>query len=178
MIQPPARLEDAFLERTGSLGIGFLRGAVTTRPAVGWRRVLATSVLLGAACVVGAAVTVVPPSLLLAGLAAGLLMAVVMVHPPSAVYILVGVTPLVAGMDRGLLIPVLRPNEALLVLVAAGLVARGVVRAAGRGALPELALDATDWSILLLAFTRLRAAAGVDAGARSTHRPGQTCCTR
>jgi len=153
MIQLPARLEGSLLERTGSLGIGRLRSAVTTRPAGCWRRALATSALLGVACVVGAAVTVVPPSQLLAGLAACLLIAIVMARPPSAAYILIGVTPLVAGMDRGLVVPVLRPNEALLVLVAAGLVLRGVVRAAGRGALPKLALDATDWSILLLAFT-------------------------
>src|SRR5206468_2652353 len=63
----------------------------------------------------------------------------------------VGVTPLVAGIDRGLAIPVLRPNEALLVLVGAGLLARGVVRLAG-GNLPRPQADATDVAVLLLAF--------------------------
>jgi hypothetical protein len=141
----------AFLGRTGPPAIAALRSAVAARPAFGWRHAVAATALLGVAGVAGAATTVVPPSLLLVGLAVCLLVAVVGVHPPVGAYVLIGVTPLVAGMDRGLVIPVLRPNEALLVLVAAGLLARGVTRAA-RGSLPRLAVDATDRSILLLAL--------------------------
>ena len=59
---------------------------------------------------------------------------------------------LIAGMDRGLVIPVLRPNEAILALVAAGLVVRGVIRAAS-GPLPRPTVNSTDLSILLLAVT-------------------------
>jgi hypothetical protein len=153
VIHLPTSREDAPFGGTGSTGVVALRRTITRRARVGWRRALATIALLGVACAVGAAVTVVSPSLLLVGLVALLLIAVVAVHPPTAAYVLIGVTPLVAGMDRGLVIPLLRPNEALLVLVATGLVTRGVVRAAGAGSLPELAFGATDRSILLLAFT-------------------------
>ena len=65
---------------------------------------------------------------------------------------LIAVTPLVAGIDRGLAIPVLRPNEALLVLVGVALLLRGAVRAAS-GSLSRLTLDTLDLSLLLLAFT-------------------------
>jgi hypothetical protein len=122
------------------------------RPAPGWGgRVVAPLGLLGGACLLGAAIPFVPPARLLVGLVAGLVVVAVALRPATAAYVLIGVTPLVAGIDRGLLIPVLRPNEALLALVAAGLLVRGVVRAAS-GSLPRLEVDATDVSILLLAF--------------------------
>jgi hypothetical protein len=45
----------------------------------------------------------------------------VAIHPPMAAYVLLAVTPLVVGMDRGDLVPLLRPNEAVLALLAAGM---------------------------------------------------------
>jgi hypothetical protein len=90
--------------------------------------------------------------MLLVGLAACLLVTAITVRPALGAYLLLGVTPLIAGMDRGLVIPVLRPNEALLVLIAVGLVIRGVIRTAS-GSAPRLTLGAMDGSFLLLAFT-------------------------
>jgi hypothetical protein len=51
--------------------------------------------------------------------------ALVAAVPVWGAYLLVGVTPFVAGIDRGAVIPVLRPSEALAGLVLAGLLARG-----------------------------------------------------
>jgi hypothetical protein len=56
------------------------------------------------------------------------LVAVVAARPVVGVYLLVVLTPLTAGIDRGTLVPVLRPNEALCGLVAMALLARGLVR--------------------------------------------------
>src|SRR5216117_3160857 len=64
--------------------------------------------VLGLACLVGAAVPLVPTGMFLAGLAACLLITAVIVRPAIGAYVLFVVTPLIAGIDRGLVIPVLR----------------------------------------------------------------------
>lgn len=63
-------------------------------------------------------------SLVVALPAVGALMALVWRRPVAGAVLLVFVTPLVAGIDRGRLIPVLRPNEALVLLVAGVLLLR------------------------------------------------------
>jgi hypothetical protein len=132
--------------------VGMLPATLARRPSPGWeRRTAVTLGLFGGACLLGASIPFVASTRLLLGLSACLVVAAVAVRPATAAYVLIGVTPLIAGIDRGLLIPVLRPNEALLALVAAGLLARGVVRAAS-SSLPRLEVDATDVSILVLAF--------------------------
>ena len=115
------------------------------------REAVALIALLILACSVGALAALVNDLRLLALMAACVLAAAVATRPQLGAYVLIAVTPLVAGIDRGLVIPVLRPNEALLLIVAAGLTARGIVRFA-TGARPRMTFDVTDRTILLLAF--------------------------
>ena len=100
---------------------------------------------------VSAAVLVIAPNATLAAGCALAAMVAVFVHPPTAAYVLIAVGPLVAGIDRGALIPVARPNEALLVLVAVPLVLRGASCLAASGTL-RLRLTALDASLWLLAL--------------------------
>lgn len=80
-----------------------------------------------------------------------LLITLIAVRPAVAGYLLIAVTPLVAGIDRGTALPALRPNEALMVLAAAALCGRAVVRLSISAPRPRiLPLDA---AILLLAVT-------------------------
>ncbi len=91
-----------------------------------------------------------PPMAFLAAAAVALVVTVAF-HPAVAAYVVIGATPLLAGIDRGLLIPLLRPNEALVVLVGLGLLARAVPRLA-IGHVPSFRLRRVDFSILLMAF--------------------------
>jgi hypothetical protein len=85
----------------------------------------------------------------LAGLA---VMAWVWARPAVAAYLVIGVTPLTAGIDRGLALPLFRPSEALALLVGLALASRGLARwRAGR--LPVMRLDRVEASMLLLAVT-------------------------
>jgi hypothetical protein len=124
------------------------RSAQLRYPSLAWT-VLPVFV---AAILLAPLIIAVPLSLLLAGLLAVLTVAAVYVHPPTAAYILLVVTPVTAGMERGLLVPLLRPHEAVAVMVAAGLVLRAVPRLAARHPiLPRI--PAVDVTILLMAFT-------------------------
>jgi hypothetical protein len=108
--------------------------------------------IAAAAVAVGVAVSVAPPLLVGGALAAAALAIVVALHPPVAAYVLIGITPLVAGIDRDRLVPVLRPAEALAIVLAAGLCAGGLLRLR-TGRVPSLRLSRTDLSILALAVT-------------------------
>jgi len=72
-------------------------------------------------------------------------------RPAMAAYLVIALTPLLAGIDRGSVIPFLRPNEAVDLLVGGVLCARGVVRLR-TGRIPRLHLDALEWSIVAMAI--------------------------
>lgn len=71
---------------------------------------------------------IVAPALTLVGIVAVTLGALVVLHPPAAVYLLLLSTPLVAGIERGAFLPVLRVNEALILLVGGALLLRALIR--------------------------------------------------
>jgi putative peptidoglycan lipid II flippase len=52
----------------------------------------------------------------------------VLTRPPVAAYLLIFVTPLVAGISGGSVVPLIRPNEALMVLLGAAIGVRWLVR--------------------------------------------------
>ena len=78
--------------------------------------------------------------------------AAIWVWPVLGAYVLIVATPLTAGIDRGLAIPVFRPSEALALLIGGTLVARGLTRLR-TGHLPRLRLSRVELSIVLLAVT-------------------------
>jgi hypothetical protein len=105
-----------------------------------------------AAAVAIAPLAAASPTMTVVGVAAVALAGAVALHPQLAAFALVGVTPLIVGIDRGLVIPVLRPNEALALVLAAGLFARVVGKIlVGRPFRPRL--GRVDLSILALAVT-------------------------
>jgi hypothetical protein len=121
-------------------------------PAAGrsGRWLLATLLLLGSFAVGGlSAVSLRMDVVACVGLA---IMAAVWVRPALAAYLVIAVTPLTAGIDRGLVVPFFRPSEALALLLGLALAARGVVRLRS-GAFPRLRLDRVEQSMILLAVT-------------------------
>ncbi len=70
------------------------------------------------------------PWLTITVLMAALSVGAVILHPPLGAYALLVATPLIVGIDRGVLLPLLRPSEALGLLVGAALLARGSIRLA------------------------------------------------
>lgn len=86
--------------------------------------------VVGGAVIGGAALgplVVLQPRLALLGVAGCLLAVCVWRVPAVAAFLTITVTPLVAGIDRGRILPVLRPNEALVGAVAGILVLRALV---------------------------------------------------
>jgi hypothetical protein len=77
-------------------------------------------------------------------------MACVSVRPALGGYLVIGLTPLIVGIDRGHAIPLLRPSEALALSVGAALTARALVRWRS-GGLPRFRPSTVEWALLLMA---------------------------
>jgi hypothetical protein len=111
------------------------------------------TVVIGAviAIALGIVVAFAPTLILLA--AAPLVVAVLVWNKPEyAAYLTLGVTPLVVGIDRGALIPLLRPNEALVGLLAVVAVARAVTYF-GRSNVRPVRLQPIEVALVCLAIT-------------------------
>jgi len=74
-------------------------------------------------------------------------------RPHVAAYLMIGLTPLIVGIDRGTLIPALRPNEALSFFLIGVLSLRGILSVRAGQPLPRLRLHPVERSLVLLAMT-------------------------
>lgn len=72
--------------------------------------------------------------------------------PALGGYLVIGLTPLTAGIDRGHAVPVLRPSEALALAVGVALAARALVRWR-TGAAPRVRLSRIELAIVLMALS-------------------------
>ncbi len=106
---------------------------------------------LGASALLLGALVLSPLAGVSLGCAAVLFVAVAL-RPPLAAYLILALTPLIAGIERGVLVPVLRPSEALLALVASALAVRGVADWI-QGASWRWNVGAVEWSLLALAYS-------------------------
>ncbi len=127
-----------------------LRPAMVARPpSLESKRWLLLPGLLVAAGV-GAASAVGPLKALLA-LPVVVIVACVWRWPALAAYLVIGLTPLLVGINRGAALPLIRPNEALALLVGFALVTRGIAGLRS-GQIPKLRLDRVEVSMVLLAI--------------------------
>jgi hypothetical protein len=136
---------------------GCLDRAMPPSPALPWRgrglrfpasRWVAAPALAGAAALGG--LCALRPLLALAAALLAALAACVWARPAVAAYLLIALTPLTAGINRGSALPVLRPQEAIALVVGGTLAVRGVVRLR-TGQLPGLRLDRLEWALVLMA---------------------------
>lgn len=143
---------------TGGQPAGRRRWLVPPSPSLEWKGqglrhrssrwlavlVLPVAVVLGAMCAVS-------PLLSVAVALAAAVAAAVWAWPALAAYLIIALTPLTAGINRGSALPVLRPNEALALFVGVTLAARGVVRLR-TGQLPKISLGRLEVAFLLMAL--------------------------
>ena len=135
------------------------RGAVPPSPALSWtgprlrRRPsywVAVPTLIGALAL-GGLCALAP--LLALGIALLVALAVgVWARPALAAYLLIALTPVTAGINRGSALPVLRPNEAIALVLGVTLAARGVVRLR-TGHMPRFRPDRLELALVLMAVT-------------------------
>jgi hypothetical protein len=110
--------------------------------------------LLSATLVVAAgagAGTALGPLKALVAMGIVVVVACIWLWPALGAYLLIGLTPLIVGVSRGAALPLLRPNEALALLVGFALVTRSLAQLR-TGELPTLRLDRVEVSMLLLAI--------------------------
>jgi hypothetical protein len=76
----------------------------------------------------------------------------VSIRPALGGYLVVGLTPLTAGIDRGHAIPLLRPSEALALSVGIALTARALLRWRS-GSLPRWRPSRVEWALIFMAVS-------------------------
>ena len=81
-----------------------------------------------------------------------ILSGLVVARPATAAYLLIFLTPLIVGLDVGSVVPLVRPNEALLALFAVAIAVRWLARVrTGDRQWPKL--DGVDFSLIALCLT-------------------------
>jgi murein biosynthesis integral membrane protein MurJ len=90
------------------------------------------------------------PRKALAALLAVMVVAYVWRRPVLAAYLAIGLTPLTVNLNLGHALPLIRPNEAIDLLMGATLAARGLVMAR-TGQLPRIRLDRVELAMVLMA---------------------------
>jgi hypothetical protein len=107
--------------------------------------------LLAGGGLAGGALAFLPVQPIALACVASSVFVLVAVRPRFAAYLLLALTPLLAGLDRGAAIPFLRPAEALAVLIGSGLAARGILTALASG-LPRFRPSSIDVAVFALAI--------------------------
>jgi hypothetical protein len=107
--------------------------------------------LLGAIVTAPLLAILTPLAFLLSASAVALIFAI-FVHPPIAAYVLLAVTPFIVGFGRGEVLPVLRPHEALALLVGGAVLLRSVPNLLFQKR-SRINVNMVDASILLMAIT-------------------------
>lgn len=113
-------------------------------------RWLAAPTLLAATGV--AALCALKPVAAVAALLVLAVMALVWRWPPLAAYLAIGLTPLTVSLNLGHALPLLRPNEAIDLLVGAALAARGLALVRS-GEFPRIRLSRIEVAMVLMAVT-------------------------
>jgi murein biosynthesis integral membrane protein MurJ len=117
------------------------------RPGARW---LIWPALLGA---VGAgAMTALGPLKALVAVLLAIVVACVWRWPALAAYLVIGLTPLTTNLSLGGTLPLIRPNEAIDLLMGATLLARGLTMAR-TGQLPRIRLDKVELAMVLMAVS-------------------------
>jgi putative peptidoglycan lipid II flippase len=123
------------------------RGQRLPRPMSGWL-VGSTILLVG----VIAVVSVLKPAAAVAGLLALAVMACVWRWPPLAAYLAIGLTPITVSLSLGHALPLIRPNEAIDLIVGAALAARGLTLVRS-GELPRIRPTRVELAMVLMAVS-------------------------
>lgn len=136
--------------RPATPGVG---GVLAPRLRTGWSGAASRLWLVGLAIIVGigaGAASVLGPVEALLAIAVLGVVACIWRWPQLGAYLIIGLTPLTAGINRGSALPLVRPNEALALLVAFALVTRYIGRLR-TGELPRPRIDRVELSIVSLA---------------------------
>jgi hypothetical protein len=121
----------------------------------GWRPVpelAMAAATVSVAALLGVVAGLAPPATIPALVVVLVVGVVVWRTPAVAAVAVIGVTPLVAGIDRGRLIPALRPNEGLVLLMAGILLLRAVVHLPN-GWRPQIRVSRLEATLLLMAVS-------------------------
>jgi hypothetical protein len=137
---------------SATLPVRGVRRPMLPRPrfAGAWRYETLSLAFLVAAAGVGG-VSVLRPRLSLVLIIVLAVFAVVSARPALGGYLLIGLTPITAGIDRGSAVPVLRPSEALALAIGLAL-ATGALLRRRTGEAEPLRLTPIETAILLMAL--------------------------